>query len=99
MRYKFYSDCVGWPEDTQEPGGLSDMIDNCLVISRPTFLKHIDRNELKEISSQLGYSNHYKEGLTMSADWHISYYRSNLHGERVYYFKHSAIEYVFIKGR
>ena len=34
----------------------------------------------------------------MAADWAVSYHRSKLHGRRVYYFRHSAIEFVFTQA-
>jgi hypothetical protein len=33
--------------------------------------------------------------LAMKRDFHVTYYAGRLHGKRVYFFKHSAIEYVF----
>lgn len=95
-RLRFYHSCVDWPEaDVDEPGGLCDMIDNALQISRRTFLAHVDRRQLAELERELGYSRHHQQGLTMAKDYHVSYHRSQLHGQRVYYFRHSAIEYVF----
>jgi hypothetical protein len=35
--------------------------------------------------------------LTMAGDYHVEYFRSTLHGCRVYGFRHSAIEYVFTR--
>jgi hypothetical protein len=32
----------------------------------------------------------------MAGDWHVSYHRSKYKGKTVYYFRHSAIEYIFI---
>ena len=91
--YKFFSDCVNWSKyDVQ---ALSDMIDDSIQITRRTFLKHVNRVDLLGISDNLGYCWHHSQGLTMAADWHVSYHRSKLHGKRVYYFTHSAIEYVF----
>ena len=90
----FYSDCVSWPLNQVQ--ALSDLIDNAIDISRTTFLKHIDRKELKNIESDLGYSSHYKQGMTMASDWHVSYHRSKFKNKICYYFKHSAIEHVFI---
>lgn len=96
--YSYYCDCVGWPRgDVDSEGGLSDMVGRAIDISRRTFLLHVDRAELAEIERNLGYDHHWKHGLTMAADWAVSYHRSVLHGERVYFFKHSAIEYVFTK--
>ena len=97
--YQFYSNCVGWPEDASKEGGLSDMIDIEMDITRRTFLKYVDRDELTEIEGGLGYAKHPKQWLTMAGDYHVSYHRSKLHGKRVYYFKQSGIEYVYTNGR
>ena len=94
--YNFYSDCVSWPEPAEKEGGLMDMIDNAIDITRKTFLQHINREDLQILEDALSYSKHPRQGLTMAADWAVSYHRSKLHGKRVYYFRHSAIEYVFI---
>jgi hypothetical protein len=93
--YKFYNDCVDWPKNDVD--GLSDMIDNAIDITRRTFLKYVDHSELADMAENLGYCWHPTQGLTMAADWHISYHRSKLHDKRVYYFRHSCIEYVFIR--
>jgi len=90
---KYYNNCVNWPR--RDVGNLSDMIDGDLQISRSTFLKHVDRNILAGLEKQLGYMRHHRQGLTMAADWAVSYHRSTLHGKRVYYFCQSCIEYVF----
>lgn len=89
----FYSSCVHWPRNDVE--ALREMIDAARMITRRTFLRHVDRNELQELEMALSYEQHPKRGLTMAADWAVSYHRSTLHGKRVYYFRHSAIEYVF----
>lgn len=96
-RLKFFSNCVIWPrDDVQEPGGLSDMISEARLITRRTFLRHVDREDQADLERQLGYAPHDPtSGLRMSNDWHVSYHRSKLHGARVYFFTHSAIEYVF----
>ena len=95
MKYQFYSDCVSWPGDAFAPDSLCYMIDNSVDISRKTFLKYINRDELKNIEESLGYSQHHKQGLIMANDYHVSYHRSKVYGKRCYYFRHSAIEYVF----
>ena len=96
MTYNYYQCCVGWPSrDVHAPGGLCDMIDGAIGTSRRTFLAKVDKVSMQEMELGFGYALHHKHGLTMSADWHISYHRSKLHGKRVYFFKHSGIEYVF----
>ena len=97
MKYTYYSNCVGWDsKDVFAENGLSDMIDNAIDISRKTFLKHVDNYDLLALEDGMGYAGHPKQGMTMAGDYHVSYHRSKLHGKRVYYFRHSAIEYVFI---
>ena len=76
--YRFYHSCVGWPKDAFIDGGLSDMIDTEIGITRRTFLKHVDDGELADIAEKLGYSWHHRNGLTMAGDWHVSYHRSKL---------------------
>lgn len=96
--YRYYSNCVNWPKtDICNPGGLSDMIYHANTISRQTFKKHVNSIELERLASRLGYAKHPKHGLTMAGDPYITYHRSKLHGQRVYYFRHSNIEYVFVK--
>lgn len=91
--FVFYSDCVNWPrKDVRSEGGLSDMIDQAIDITRVTFLKYVDREQLRDLENQLGYG----PWLRMASDWVVSYHRSKLHGQTVYYFRHSAIEYVFV---
>jgi hypothetical protein len=80
------------------PGGLSDLINDRREISRRAFLQHVDREELAEIERGLGYFAHPSQGLTMAGDYHVEYFRSKLHGRRVYGFRHSGIEYVFRNG-
>ena len=95
-KHRYYSNCVSWPRnDVHEEGGLCDMIEQEQSITRRTFLAHVDPTERREIEAQLGYSLTRDGGLTMKRDYHVSYYRSRLHGKPVYFFKHSAIEYVF----
>lgn len=92
----YFQSCVGWPEeDVHSDGGLVDMIDNSLEVTRSTFLKHVSKESLREVEGSLGYESHPKRGMTMAGDWHVRYFRSKLHKQTVYYFKHSAIEYVF----
>ena len=96
MKYIFYNTCVSWDRgDVDTEGGLNNMIEGAIEISRRTFLQHVDRDDLTRVERDLSYSPHWKQGLTMAGDFHIMYYRSKLHGKRVYFFVYSAIEYVF----
>jgi len=94
--YRYYRCCVGWPQDdVYVEGGLSDMIDAIETTTRRTLLAHVNRADLAAIERDLSYDTHPSQGLTMAGDWHVHYFRSVLHGERVYGFQHSAIEHVF----
>lgn len=96
MAYRYYTNCVNWPRhDVHVEGGLCDMIQAGRSITRRTFMSHVNRDDLRQLEAQLGCAAHPKHGLTMAADWHVSYHRSKLHGKTVYYFKHSGIEFVF----
>ena len=97
MKYHYAGDCTHFsPKMVCEDGGLWDMKDQAREITRKTFLKHVDRAEIRQMAKDFGYSQNEAGGeLTMASDWHISYYRSTLYGRRVYYFTHSAYEHVF----
>ena len=93
MKLSFFNNCVNWnPEDVSVEGGLSEMIENARDITRRTFLKHVNAEQMRQIEKDFGYE---RGSLTMAKDWHVSYSRSQLHGRRCYFFTHSAIEYVF----
>lgn len=96
-RLSYYCNCVGWPrDDVHAEGGLCDMIYKAQDITRKTFLRHVDRESMAEVEGSLGYAPHDPGAiLRMSKDYCVSYHRSKLHGKIVYFFKHSAIEYVF----
>ena len=87
---EYYRCCVNWP--TWHVDELSAMIDEALEITRATFLKHVNRDSLVSIESGLGYD---RNGMRMGQDYAVTYHRSKLQGALVYYFQHSAIEYVF----
>ena len=94
---QFLTNCVNWPrEDVHREGGLCDMIQSAKNITRQTFLKHVDRVDLNELEYRFGYYPADRTArLRMSKDWAVGYHRGQLHGRRVYFFKQSAIEYVF----
>ncbi len=98
MGYRFYNSCIGWPRgDVHTEGGLCDMVADSRMVCRRTMLSHIGKDKMLGFERMAGYARHWKQGLTMSQDWYVTYHRSKLHGRRVYYIRHSAIEYVFTK--
>lgn len=72
------------------------MVDKERGITRRTFLKHVDRENLRVIERQLGYDSHPRQGLTMAGDHYVAYYRSEFNGRPCVFFRWSAIEYIFV---
>ena len=90
MGMKFYNNCVNWPRHDVE--ALTEMVESSRKVTRRTFIRHVDQSELARIEWHLGYR---RGELTMAGDYHVRYERGTLRGRRVYFFTHSAIEYVF----
>lgn len=74
---------------------IEHMVDDSREITRRTFLKHVDHESLQALEQLLAYARHPSQGLTMAADWHVSYHKSRYRGKPCVYFVHSAIEYIF----
>lgn len=89
VKLPYFNNCVNWDEDDVD--ALTEMIDASLKITRRTFLQHVNWDDMRRLSRHLSYG----PDLPMSRDWAVQYFRSKLHGERVYFFTWSAIEYVF----
>jgi len=65
-------------------------------ITRRTFRRHVNAEELAELERGLGYDTGAERGgLRMSRDWHVVYYKGIYDGKPCVYFDHSLIEYIF----
>jgi hypothetical protein len=93
---RFLTSCVGVEPDKVHL--LNKMIENGKQITRRTFLKHVDRFELRVVERELGYEDHPRRGLTMAGDWHVAYFKGHWDGRPCIYFVWSAIEYIFVSG-
>ena len=91
--FRYLTDCVH-----SDGPSITPMVDQARDVTRRTFLQHVDRENLREIEAGIGYAAHPRQGLTMAADWSVSYYRSKFRGRPCYFFKWSSIEHVFIAG-
>lgn len=89
--YRYWKCCV----DFWDIEALCTMIYDSIEITRATFLKHVDRQDLEDLEASLGYFRHPRQGLTCAGDYHVRYHRSVYKGRRVYYMRQSAIEYIF----
>lgn len=86
MPMKFVTDCTA-----AEGQDINDMKDIAEEITRRTFLKYVDKGDMKAISEQLGYGRDF----SMAGDWAIAYYKSFYRGVPCIYFTWSAIEHIF----
>jgi hypothetical protein len=92
-----FSNCVQWPaHDVDRPGGLVDLIDGAKVITRARFVALVDPTDRLELEDALGYVRRKGQaGIAITQDHHVGYRTGILHGVRVAFLVHSAIEYVF----
>ena len=92
---EFLTPCMTWGGVAgSDPGrDIQAMVDQSKDISRATFMRHC---RLGEIPEMLGYCRHASQGLTMAADWYVSYHRSRFCGVPCYYFVWSSIEHIFV---
>ena len=88
--FNFYSDCVNIPQS--EVVQLIEMIDNSQSISYKTFIKHCN---CFDIFKSLGYVIN-GNGLKISNDYCVNFNKSKFRGKTCYFFKWSAIEFIFI---
>lgn len=85
--------CVDVPDRGPELHALEDMIGRARQISFETFARHVD---WKPIAREMGYSTARGEkGIDLSKDRAVEFFSSRHQGERVYFMRQSAIEYVF----
>lgn len=96
-RLIFTCDCVGWPShDVEREGGLIDLIDSARDIGRARFVALTDPESRLEIEDALGYARRKgNRGIAITDDYHVRYCTGMLHGTKVAFLVHSAIEYVF----
>lgn len=92
MAFEFFSSCTGWPIAVQH---LNNAINDARDISRRTFLKYVNPEQMQRIERELNYERDARHGLTMANDWHVSYHKTKLLGCPAVYFVWSAIEFVF----
>lgn len=83
--------CVGWPSHRLDD--LHAMIDSAINITARTFRERIGTEEWRRLSHMLGYDQ--CSSLSLSTDWAVSFHRSEIRGERVYFLQWSGIEHVF----
>lgn len=73
---------------------ISDMVEQATEITASTFKRNIGNNSYSWLSQELGYSD--LPNLSLATDYHVSFHKSKYQGQRCYYCRWSAIEYVFV---
>lgn len=91
MPKTFVCDCVSCGDGR----AIQDMVDRSRQITRRTFLRHVDREEMRRIEGMLSYATGSERGLHMANDWAVSYHKSRFRGRPCVYFDWSAIEHIF----
>lgn len=87
MHFRYVYNCVN-PDDFNE---LNFIIDNGEEITREEFIEKVLEEDIKKLEKSLGYNDDFK----MENDLYVSYWKAIYEGKWIYYFSHSAIEYVF----
>lgn len=89
--FLFRTSCV---DSTAE---LIDALEESEVeVSRQTFLNHVPRTEVSRVFEQHGFERGF---VPPPEDNFVAYYRGTYHGELCYFFRWSAIEWIFTSRR
>jgi len=80
------------PDNIKE---LYAITDDYSDITYETFRKNIDTDDFDSICYELSYAVGNEKGLHIKDDWSVSFHKSKYKGKIVYFFRQSAIEYVF----
>lgn len=84
QKLNFQYCCVS-PADLEE---LQYIVDNNREITYKTFISKVDKEYIKEFNSN--------SCIPLDQDYAVSFHKSKTQkGKIVYYFRHSAIEYIF----
>lgn len=100
-KLEYYKNCIDFGTDNgaNDVDHLLTMIDNEVDVSWETFKKHVDLDQVRDLFPNYYWRGYNKKSdvgdLTLWNDWAVTFHRSKLYGETVYFIRHSAIEYIF----
>jgi hypothetical protein len=92
--YDYFKSCCDF--EPSEVDDLNSMIDENINVTLATIRKHC--SGFTDWTMGLGYEKDSRKGLTIANDWAVSYHRSKYKGQRCYYVRWSAIEYIWLQG-
>lgn len=91
--YRYACNCT----DLNDGRPIHEMVEAAVDVTYRTVLKHC--LGLLDWAVQQGYSRHPNQGLTLKADWAVSFHKSTFKGRPCYYVRWSAIEYIWVKEK
>lgn len=96
-KFVFWKSCVQFHGASVDD--LIDYIDGARKIQYKTFLSHVYSDQFASMAKDLGYSLKRSDGLVIQDDYTVSFYASKYKKHRVYFFKWSAIEHIYVNER
>ena len=93
-KFVYWKNCTQFDVRSEEFGEFIKMMEESKPSSYAAFRRHC--KDLREFEKAMGYAASKSEGLTLSQDWHVEYFRSTYAGHRAYYLVHSAIEHIWL---
>lgn len=102
--FKYIGCCVDWNyKSLAEKDALFRMVDIARDITYQTFIKHVPVSEILSVNIYPFNDYYWKPGksveLRLKDDFAVSFHSSWYMGKRVYYMRHSSIEYIFREVR
>lgn len=95
--YRYRTNCVN-----STAALICPMVDAARSVTWETFKAHVPVREVQSVFPHYSYRGEHRnaEGeqvapLHIKNDYAVSFHRSMFDGERCYYIRHSAIEYIF----
>jgi hypothetical protein len=89
----YFKSCVDC-ETPAEVDNLTTMIEDATDVTIATIRKHCAG--FTDWAAGIGYETNRRRGLVIEDDYHVSYHRSKYNGERCYYVRWSAIEFIWM---
>ncbi len=95
LAYQYFKSCVDHAPN--EVAALMAMIDDETDITLKTMRRHC--GGINEWVTDRGYELNAQRGLTLAGDFCVSYHRSRYNGQRCYFIRWSAIEFIWIEAQ
>ncbi len=74
---------------------VTDIVNKSRDITINTLLKHVDKQDVKDLFPFYAWEKGENKGLKLEDDWHVQYGKSIVNKKVYYFIKHSGIEYIW----